>query len=571
MNFGGTLQDAVALVTSGTLPQTIEEWRGQMDAATLRERLLELGEVCAGLRRWRMSLDLALVALQMDVKNVRSLCAAGEAYHNCNLLDEAVQCFANALQMAPDEALAWSGFGYVLLTKNKDTEALNCLQKALSLAPTHPDILNRLGLAFLKLKRAKNAVQCFLASLRQKPEFHQGWCNLSAAWQRLNEIPMAIQACERALKINAKDPAIWTNLGVLHQARNNLEEALFAFRQATAIDGDFQLAHVNEGIALLLKGDLEKGWAKYERRWHIFAAQSQRHSKIPIWRGEESLSGKTILIHADQGFGDTIQCLRFVPWLARMGASIHLEVNTALLDIALQINGITSVVSLGEAGEKFDFQCPFLSLPFAVRACLNSIPRKVPYLGPSSKAVQKWKTLETRTAMPRVALVWRGNPQHDNDNNRSISLEAYKPLLALEKCEFINLQWGLTAEEEIVVSQHSNFRNVMLEVSTFDDTAALMEHVDLVISVDTAVAHLAGALGKPLWILLPFAPDWRWLLERNDSPWYPTAQLFRQQTPGKWNPVIQEVVLRLKAFLGDSKAGQAKAYLTADKQDNVLA
>ncbi|MEI7775674.1 MAG: tetratricopeptide repeat-containing glycosyltransferase family protein, partial [Verrucomicrobiota bacterium] len=513
-----------------------------------------VGEACGGLRQWQESLDLVLRALQLDDKNVRCLCAAGEAYQNCDRLHEAFQCFFKATEIAPDDALAWSGMGYVLLRNNKGTEALTCLQKALSIAPANPDIMNRLGLAFLKLKNERNAVACFLNSLKQKPDFHQAWCNLAVAWRSSNEIQMAIKACERALKIQPRDPANWTNLGVLYQEQNNIEEALFAYRKAISIDDGFHLAHVNEGIALLLKGDMLDGWAKYEYRWRTPEIQNQRQMKIPLWRGTEPLSGKTILLHADQGFGDTIQCLRFVPLLAKMGAIVHLEVNSVLVDIARQVQGLTSAVSLGEAGQSFDFQCPFLSLPRAFISSLESIPRDVPYLQPSLKAFHEWKSFEACPGKLRVALVWRGNPKHENDKNRSFSLEAFKPLLALEKCEFINLQWGLNADEEILFSKVPHFRNVMPAISTFDDTAAVMGHVDLVITVDSAVAHLAGALGKRVWVLLPFAPDWRWLLNRIDSPWYPTARLFRQPRPGDWGSVVQEVVVNITALLDHPKS-----------------
>lgn len=549
------MQDAVALVNSGNAHQAVEAWSRELALATLRERLLLLGEACGGLRQWQESLSYILKALQLDDKNVRCLCAAGEAYQTCDRLNEAFQCFFKATQIAPNEAPAWNGMGYVFLRNNKGTEALTCLQKALSIDPANPDILNRLGLAFLKLKNVRSAVPCFLNSLKQKPDFHQAWCNLAVAWRSSNEIEMAIQACERALKIQPRDPANWTNLGVLYQEQNNVEEALFAYRKAISIDEGFHLAHVNEGIVLLLKGELLHGWAKYEYRWRTPEIQNQRQMKMPLWRGEKSLAGKTILIHSDQGFGDTIQCLRFVPLLAKMGAIVHLEVNAVLVELARPVKGVTSVVPLGEAGQTFDFQCPFLSLPLAFKTSLESIPRDVPYLGPSSKAFQKWKSFETRPGKLRVAIVWRGNSQHENDKNRSFSLEAFKPLLALENCEFINLQWGLNGEEEALFSKVPNFRDVMPAISTFDDTAAVMAHVDLVITVDSAVAHLAGALGNRVWVLLPFAPDWRWLLNRSDSPWYPTARLFRQPRPRDWESVVQEVVVNVMALLEHLKAG----------------
>ena len=408
-----------------------------------------------------------------------------------------------------------------------------------------------MGLVFLEQNNPQHAAQWFLNSIKLKPDSSHAWGNLAVAWRKSDQIQLALRACKSALKIDPRNAANWTNLGVLHQEQNEIEEALSAYRRAIALDENFYLAHVNEGIALLLKGDLLAGWAKYEYRWLAGESQKQRHLKLPFWKGNESLAGKTILLHSDQGFGDTIQCLRFVSVLLSLGALIHIEVNPVLVAIAAQVDGVVSAVPLMQAGEAFDFQCPFLSLPFACKTTFETLPAAVPYLHPSAQALEKWKSFEPTTGKLRVALAWRGNAEHENDRNRSLSLEALKPLLALENCEFINLQWGLAGAEKDAVAQLPNFRDTMPLISTFDDTAAFLTHVDLVISVDTAVAHLAGALGKQVWILLPFAPDWRWLLERIDSPWYPTARLFRQPTRGAWSAVVEQIVLNLKVLVNE--------------------
>lgn len=553
MNFGGTLQEAVALVNSGRLAEFVEEWAKALDEQTLRERLLVLGDAFSAMGKAREGLELVLRALKLDAQNIRSLCAAGESYQVCNLLPEAFGCFYKATHLAPLEPAAWSGLGHVFLRSHKTKEALHCLQKAFDIQPANPDVSNRLGLVFLAQNNPKQAAQWFLNSIKLKPDFSHAWGNLAVAWRKSDQIQLAIRACKSALKIDPRNAANWTNLGVLHQEQNEIEEALFAYRKAIALDENFYLAHVNEGIALLLKGDLLAGWNKYEYRWLAGESQKQRHLKLPFWTGNESLAGKTILLHSDQGFGDTIQCLRFVSVLRRLGAFIHIEVNPVLVAIAAQVDGVVSAVPLMQAGEAFDFQCPFLSLPFACKTSFENLPAAVPYLRPSAQAVEKWKNFETTAGKLRVALVWRGNAGHDNDRNRSLSLEALKPLLELENCEFINLQWGLSGAEKAALSQHPNFRDAMPLISTFDDTAACLTHVDLVISVDTAVAHLAGALGKHVWILLPFAPDWRWLLGRIDSPWYPSARLFRQPTRGAWSAVVEQIVLNLKLLVNEFK------------------
>jgi tetratricopeptide (TPR) repeat protein len=551
MNFGGTLEDAVALVRSGQMHRALEEWTQEMEPPALRDRLLLIGEACSGLGRQREGLDILLKALDLDPQHVQCLCATGEAYLQCHLPKQAFERFFKATQLAPQEAAAWNGLGYVFLKTNKFAEAETCLQRAFEIQPDSPDTSNRLGLLFLEQKKFAHAVRWFLNSIRLKPDFSQAWSNLAVAWRFSNEIPQAIRACKNALKIEPTSAAHWTNLGVLHQEQNEIAEALFAYRKAISLDETFYLAHVNEGIALLLMGDLLAGWAKYEYRWLASEKLNQRHMKLPLWKGNEPLEGKTILLHSDQGFGDTIQCLRFVPLLLRMGAIIHVEVNPVLVETARLVEGVVSAVSLHAADTHFDFQCPFLSLPFACKISLETLPYSVPYLRPSPGALEKWNSAHIPANKLKVALVWRGNPNHDNDKNRSLSLEALKPLLELEDCEFFNLQWGLTAYEGRMLAPFKHFHDVMPHIKTFDDTAAFLTHVDLVISVDTAVAHLAGALAKHVWILLPFAPDWRWMLDRLDSPWYPTARLFRQTKAGDWGTLISEVASRLKALLQD--------------------
>lgn len=554
MNFGSTLQDAVALVKSGRLYEAVDKWAEGLDEQTLRDRLLVLGEAFNGLGMKRESLDLILRALKLDAQNIRCLCAAGEAYQGCNLLEDALACFFKATQLDPGIAEAWSGMGYVFLRSHKTTEALSCLQKAFEKQPADADISNRMGLVFLAQDNPMHASRWFLNSISLKPELAHAWGNLAVAWRRSNQIELAGRAIKNALKIEPASPVNWLNLGVLHQEKNQIEDALFAYRKAISLDENFHAAHVNEGIALLLKGDLQEGWKKYEYRWFLRENQDQRHMKLPFWKGNQSLAGKTILLHSDQGFGDTIQCLRFVSELFKLGAIIHVAVNPVLVDIAAQVAGVVTAVSLRQAGEIFDFQCPFLSLPFACKAGFETLQKGVPYLRPSAEAREKWRLFRASGEKLKVALVWRGNAQHENDHNRSLALAAIKPLLELEKCDFVNLQWDLCEEEKRVVTDHTSFRDVTPQISTFDDTAAVMEHMDLIISVDTAAAHLAGALGKPVWILLPFAPDWRWLLGRVDSPWYPTARLFRQPERGNWSSVVDEVALNLRVLLNGDTA-----------------
>jgi tetratricopeptide (TPR) repeat protein len=548
MNFGGSLQEAAALVKAGKMREAVEQWEREADPVQLKSRLLLLADACAGLGLQKEGLKLIHKVLELDPQDVVALCSAGETFVDSGELDQALPYFLHATRVAPAHAAAWSGLGYLLLKQKKQKESLACLHKARELAPEDAMTLNRLGLSFLSDQRIPEAVSCFRDSIRVRPDFALAWSNLSVAWRQANQIRQAIDACEQALKIQPNEAATWTNLGVLLQEENAVDEALVAYRKALEVDRHFHLAHLNEGIALLLKGELPLGWLKYEYRWLLPQAQKLRHSGQPFWRGDASLLGRTILLHSDQGFGDTIQFLRYAPVLASMGAMVHVEVEAPLADLAGGVAGVVAVTKTGEAPPPFDLHCPFLSLPLGCRTTTASIPGQIPYLKPSKNAISKWRHLERSPNKLNVGLVWRGNPNHDNDQNRSVSLELFRPILDCEFCAFFNLQWNLSAEESQSIERHPNIQNPISQVRNFEDTAAIILHLDLVISVDTAVAHLAGALGKPVWILLPFSPDWRWMLHRTDSPWYPTMRLYRQPRRGEWRIPISQVFDNLKTL-----------------------
>jgi hypothetical protein len=344
-------------------------------------------------------------------------------------------------------------------------------------------------------------------------------------------------------------------MGVVFQENNDLAGALVCYKRALKLDPEFALARVNMGIVLLLEGQMETGWIQYEYRWLLEPKPKLRHGGSLAWRGCEDLSGKVILLHSDQGFGDAIQFLRYAEILNSKGARVHVEVPSVLVEIAKQTRGVESVVPLDHPAQTFDHHCPLLSLPLACRTTLESIPANIPYLRASREAKHKWDSLILPRARARIALCWRGNPLHANDHNRSASIRDLAPLLERKDCLFISVQLSPTSDESDVLRSCSSAVDVTSEIASFDDTAAILEKVDLVISVDSAVAHLAGALGKKTWMLLPFAPDWRWMLRRTDSPWYPTVRLFRQQVTGDWRSAVEAVCTHLDECLTDGSIG----------------
>jgi hypothetical protein len=265
----------------------------------------------------------------------------------------------------------------------------------------------------------------------------------------------------------------------------------------------------------------------------------------PLWLGEYPLARKTVLLHAEQGLGDTIQFVRYAPLLAGTGARVVMEVQRELAGLLGRVEGVTAVVGRGDPLPAFDVHCPLGSLPCAFGTEPSSIPAAVPYLKPDEQKLAAWRARLAHISSPRVAIAWSGTPSHPDDRNRSISLVLLEPLLSLDHINVVSIQREVRQEDAELLARLPRLTNLGQELADFDDTAAVISLVDLVISVDTSVGHVAGALARPTWILLPFCPDWRWMIDRDDSPWYPTARLFRQGAPGDWPSVIARVTEEL--------------------------
>jgi hypothetical protein len=294
--------------------------------------------------------------------------------------------------------------------------------------------------------------------------------------------------------------------------------------------------------ALLMLGDYRRGFEEYEARWLRTNMPPRRRSfGKPLWLGEFSPQRKTLLLHAEQGLGDTIQFVRFAPLLARMGAKVVLEVYPELATLLGRIEGVAAVVERDAALPAFDLHCPMGSLPLAFRTEATAIPAEIPYLKASDERIAQWGPRLAKLKAPRVAIAWSGNAKQANNPSRSIALARLAALFAYDQASFISIQHELRPQDAVTLAGIPRITHIGEELRDFDDTAAVLSLVDLVISVDTSVAHLAGAMGRPTWIFLAFSPDWRWQLERADSPWYPTARLYRQSVPGDWDSVIARV------------------------------
>jgi tetratricopeptide (TPR) repeat protein len=466
-------------------------------------------------------------------------------------LSEALYFLSAAVQSDPASADALSNLGLALHSAGKHEEAISCYRNGLELAPTHQDILYNLGNAFLEMKRFTEALAAYNEVLAGKGDHVGALVNRGNALLRLNEPHQALASYDAALAAMPGHPQILTNRGHALRRLDRPTEALVDLTRAATIAPDLPEAHFEKALAHLTLGDLDAGFGDYEWRWKTGAfAPHLRSFGSPPWLGEQSLAGKTILLHAEQGFGDTIQFIRYAPILARQGARVICEVQAKLQPLLSQLEGI-EVIASGQPLPAFDLHCPLMSLPLALHTSLETIPAAVPYLAAPPERQQIWRDRLPQGGM-RVGLVWSGSPDHQNDANRSIPLARLTPTLADSLARFVGLQRELRDGDAELMRDLPNVVHVGDDLADFADTAAVISLLDVVISVDTAVAHLAGALGRPVLILLPHAADFRWMRGRDDSPWYPSAKLLRQGRFGNWDSVIARVSDALSEFAATS-------------------
>jgi tetratricopeptide (TPR) repeat protein len=464
----------------------------------------------------------------------------GVIAHQVGRHDAAVELIGQAIKRDGQNPIYFSNLGVVLKDQGKLDEAMIAYRQAIRLKPDYAEAHSNLGYALWDQGKLDEAVAACRQAIRSNPDLAEAHSNLGIALKGQGKLEEAVAACRQAIRIKPDFADAHSNLGIALKDQGKLEEAIAACRQAIRFRPDFADAHWNESLLSLLTGDFERGWIKSEWRWKSTSSGlSRRNFTQPLWLGVETLDRKTILLHSEQGLGDTIQFCRYVPLVAARGARVVLEVAEPLRELMSDLADVSHCVSKGEPLPDFDLHCPMLSLPLAFGTRLDTIPSTTPYLRAPAQG-RGWEARLGPKDRPRIGLVWSGNPRHRDDRKRSIELNALLPLFDIA-ATFVSLQKDLRASDEAVLTEQSNIIKLGQSLENFADTAALISHLDLVISVDTSVAHLAGALGRPVWVLLPFVPDWRWLLDRDDSPWYPTARLFRQTDTGDWHSVVDRV------------------------------
>ena len=510
----------------------------------------------------------------------------GLALKGLGRFDDAISAYRRAVALRPGDALAWSNLGNVLLEAGRDLDALAAYRAAVAAQPAYAEAGFNLGTTLLGLGQWDEAASVLRRVVAQRPGWTEAKQALGYGLGHLArilveagrddeaaaicrdaiavapELPdchlvqgflafaadapdLAVECFRRAAALDSTRPEALANLGHALRDLGRLDEALDACRRAQAIAPDYPEAHYNAGMVLLQQGDLAQGWREHEWRWRIANARSRTFPQ-PAWAGEP-LAGRTLLLYGEQGFGDVLQFARFAPVVAALGGRVVLEVQDALAPLTRSLGGGITVIGDSQATPPFDLHAPLLSVPGLLGTTLKTLPADAPYLAVAPELVEDWRGRLPQGGL-RVGIVWQGNPRAKADLGRSIPLALFGALAAIPSVRLVSLQktHGLDQLDRLggafEVTRLDNY-----DQGSFEDTAALIMALDLVVTSDTSVAHLAGALGRPVWILLKHVPDWRWLMGRSDSPWYPTATLFRQAVRGDWASVFAEVAASLRA------------------------
>ena len=503
-----------------------------------------LGEAVAHHQRGNLAdaERLYRTVLQADKGNFDALHLLGIIHTQRGNFAEAVKFLTDAAKRNPASADAHSNLGNALMEAKRHEEAIASYGKAISLRPGFAEAHNNLGNALNTVQRHEQAIASCRRALAIKPDLAEAHHNIGLAHYGLDRHEEVVASYRSALAIKPNDIETLNNLGLALSDLNRLPEAIDVFEKALALKPDFAQARWNRGLARLTMGDLANGWEDYEWRWQANVTAPMQDFPQPLWLGDGDLAGKTILLHADQGLGDTLQLVRYAPLVKARGARrVVLQVLPALKELMASAKAVDHVVARGEPLPDFDCHCPLSSLPRGFGTRLNNIPAEVPYLQPAADRTAKWRTLLAGIDGPRIGLTWAGNRTNRKLRHRSITLKRLLPIIATPGVRFVTLQKEVPDEDRDTFADLRDVVHLGDKLDDFADTAAAVTMLDLMISIDTSMVHLAGALGKPVWVLMPFTQDWRWLLDREDSPWYPSARLFRQPRVGDWDSPIERV------------------------------
>jgi tetratricopeptide (TPR) repeat protein len=513
-------------------------------------------------------------ALKLEPRHFESLYMMGMLAGQTGNSAQAVQWIDKALVVNPNYASAHSNRGNALNDLGQHQAAVQSYDKAIALKSDHWEAFYNRGIALNGLKQYQTATESYDKAIALKPDYWEAYYNRGIALTALKQYQVAIESFNKAIAVNPAHAEAYYNRGIALNELKQYQAAIDSYDKAIGLRPDYALAHTIRGDALhdlkqpqaaidsygkaiaidpedaeahwnlslcqLQMGDFRRGWANYEWRWKSTKIESFRHRPVflqPRWTGEQSLQDKIILLYSEQGLGDTIQFCRYASLVGNLGARVLVQVHRPLLGLLSGVKGITRVLAQGDELPAFDYQCPLMSLPLVFKTEVDTIPVEESYISSDPAKLAYWRASLGNKTRARVGLVWSGSSVHKNDAHRSLMLSDFIKQLPAN-FQYISLHKEIREADLETLALNPLILHYENELMDFTDTAALCELMDVIISVDTSVAHLSGAMGKPTWVLLPFVSDWRWLIDREDSPWYPGVKLYRQAAIGNWSDVF---------------------------------
>jgi tetratricopeptide (TPR) repeat protein len=528
---------------AGRLDQAEALYRAALDAHPNDPRLLHLlGTLLLQRRQPALAVSPLRQAAQLAPTSPDAHFALADALRMSGDPVAAETAYRTSLSLRPLFPPAHNGLGLALVQQEKLESAVAAWRRAIQLKPDYAEAHANLGAALAQLEKPTEAAPVLRRAVELNPQFAPAHNNLANVLDELEDSDGAVEHWTRALQLLPNYFDALVNLGRTLQRRGEHDRALELLNHAITLRPTDPDARFLRGLALLLRGNLEEGFADYAFRMQCKELKiDPRNFSQSLWDGSPQ-PGKTILLRAEQGFGDVFQFVRYAPMVRQRVGHVVLECQAELAELMRTVRGIDTVAVRNQGLPPFDVHAPLLDLPRLIGTTLTTIPADVPYISADPARVENWaQILAADPPGKRVGLVWSGNPHHKNDRNRSILLREFEPLADLDGVTFLSLQKGAASGQASDSTLKLKLVDHTPRLTDFAETAALLSNLDLIITVDTSVAHLAGALARPTWVLLPFAPDWRWMLKRTDSPWYPTMRLFRQSQPGQWEPVIGAV------------------------------
>jgi tetratricopeptide (TPR) repeat protein len=549
------LKDAIKYHQNGQLEHAELKYRQVLKFDPRNADALQLiGVVAYQTGRYTSAIDLINEAININPHVASYYSNLGIVLKEINESDEAIINYNKAISLKPDYAEAYYNRGISQQELKQIESAITSYDMAIALKPDYADAYYNRGNALQILKKLEGAIENYDKAITINPYYAAAYSNRGVALEGLNKIDIAIENYDKAIELKSDYAEAYSNRGNALQELGRLDEAAASYDKALELKPDYAEANFNKSLLLLLSCNFGKGWESYEWRWYEKDIRKfKRDFSQPIWLGVEALLDKTILIHAEQGLGDTLQFCRYVKMVADLGAKVIFEVQKPLVKLLEDLPGVSTLIARGDPLPEFDYHCPLMSLPLAFKTELKSIPFAERYLKADPKRVDYWREYLKKDSF-KIGIGWQGSQGTKIDIGRSFDLKLFQLIAEIRNVQLVSLQKGYGSEQLNNMPEGMQVTELGEQFDTegaFLDTAAVMMNLDLVITSDTALAHLAGALGVKTWVALKYVPDWRWMLGREDSPWYPSLTLYRQPKHGEWVPIFDQIKMDITNLLSN--------------------